>query len=128
RVGRGVVTGDYDNDGDVDVFIVNNGDKPMLLRNDGGNQNNWLKLRTIGTVSNRDGIGARVKVIAGTLTQIREVVSGGSYLSQSSLELEFGLGKATKVDQIIIQWPSGITQIVTDIEVNQMVVVTEPSK
>jgi hypothetical protein len=94
----------------------------------GGNRNRWLKIRTIGTKSNREGIGAKVTVTTGALTQIREVASGGSYLSQSSRELELGLGKAAKVDKIVIQWPSGIRQTLTDVEVNQTLVVTEPQK
>ena len=124
-VGRGVAVGDYDADGDLDIFIVNSGAKPMLLRNDGGNRQQWLHIRTVGTVSNRDGIGARVKVSAGDLHQIRQVTAGGSYLSQHSLDVEFGLAHHKVVDRIVIQWPSGIVQTLTDVQVNQRLVVVE---
>ena len=125
-VGRGVAVGDYDADGDSDLFIVNSGGKPMLLRNDGGNRQNWLQIRTVGTVSNRDGVGALVKVSAGDLHQIQQVAAGDSYLSQSSLALEFGLAHHEKVNQIVIKWSSGIVQTLTDIAVNQRLVVVEP--
>lgn len=125
-VGRGVAVADYDADGDLDVFIVNSGGKPMLLRNDGGNQQQWLQIHTVGTVSNRDGVGALVKVSAGDLHQIRQVTAGDSYLSQSSIDVEFGLGHHETVDQIVIQWPSGIVQTLTDVRANQRIVAVEP--
>ena len=124
--GRGLAVGDYDNDGDLDLLVVNCGEGVVLFQNDGGNQNNWLKILTIGKTSNRNGIGARIELTAGNSRQIREVISGSSYLSQSSLEIEFGLGKASVVDQIRILWPSGSKQTLTDINVNQKLVVTEP--
>lgn len=124
-VGRGVAVGDYDADGDLDVFIVNSGGKPMLLRNDGGNRRQWLQVRTVGTVSNRDGVGALVKVSAGDLHQIQQVTAGGSYLSQSSIDVAFGLAHHKRVDRIVIQWPSGIVQTLTDVPVNQRLVVLE---
>ncbi len=124
-VGRGVAVGDYDADGDVDLFIVNSGEKPMLLRNDGGNRNNWLHIRTIGFQSNRDGIGSRVTVRAGELVQIRQVTSGSSYLSQNSPELEFGLGTRENVDSVLIQWPSGIVQTLKNVRANQRLVIVE---
>ena len=124
--GRGLAVGDYDNDGDLDLLVVNCGEGVVLFQNDGGNQNNWLKILTIGKTSNRNGIGARIELTAGKSRQIREVLSGSSYLSQSSLEVEFGLGKASVVDQIRILWPSGSKQTLTDINVNQKLVVTEP--
>ena len=127
-VGRGVAVGDYDADGDLDLFIVNSGGKPMLLRNDGGNRQQWLQIRTVGTVSNRDGVGTLVKVSAGDLHQIQQVTAGDSYLSQSSLDVEFGLAHHKKVDQIVIQWPSGIVQILTDVNANQRLVVVESRK
>ncbi len=127
-VGRGVATGDYDTDGDLDLIIVNSGEKPRLLRNDGGNKNNWLHIRTVGVQSNRDGVGAHIKIITGDLHQIREVTAGSSYLSQNSLEVEFGLGNYKKVDKIIIQWPSGTVQTLTNVPANQTIVVTEQTK
>ena len=122
---EGVAVADYDADGDLDLLIVNSGGKPTLLRNDGGNRQHWLHIRTIGTVSNRDGVGAFVKVSAGDLHQVQQVTAGDSYLSQSSLDVEFGLAHHQVVDQIVIQWPSGIVQTLTDVEVNQRLVVVE---
>ena len=124
-IGRGVAVGDYDADGDLDLFVVNSGGKPMLLRNDGGNQQKWLQIRTVGTVSNRDGVGALVKASAGDLHQIQQVTAGDSYLSQSSLDVEFGLAHHERVDQIVIQWSSGIVQVLTDVQANQRLVVVE---
>ena len=124
--GRGVAVGDYDNDGDLDLLVVNCGEGAVLLQNDGGNRNNWLKILTVGKTSNRNGIGTRIELTIGQSRQIREVISGSSYLSQSSLEVEFGLGKNSVVDQIRILWPSGFKQILTDINANQTLVVTEP--
>ncbi len=128
RTGRGVAIADYDDDGDLDIFVVNTGERPWLLRNEGGNQNHWLKIRTVGTNSNHDGIGVRVEATTGALVQIREVTCGGSYLSQSSLELEFGFGKATMVDSIVIRWPSGTIQTLKDIEVDQTIIAAEPEE
>ncbi len=127
-VGRGVAVGDYDADGDLDLFIVNSGAKPTLLRNDGGNRQHWLQIRTVGTVSNRDGVGALVKVSAGDLHQVQQVTAGDSYLSQSSLDVEFGLAHHKVVDRIVIQWPSGIVQTLTDVQANQRIVVVERAK
>lgn len=128
-VGRGVAVGDYDADGDLDLVIVNSGGKPMLLRNEGApgveSRQNWLHIRTVGTVSNRDGIGALVKVQSGNLSQIQQVAAGDSYLSQSSPEVEFGLGHREKVDSVVIQWPSGIVQTVHDVRANQRFTVVE---
>ena len=124
-VGRGVAVADYDADGDLDLLIVNSGAKPTLLRNDGGNRQHWIHIHTVGTVSNRDGVGALVKVSAGDLHQIQQVTAGDSYLSQSSLDVEFGLADHERVDEIVIQWPSGIVQTLTDIAANQRIVVVE---
>ena len=124
-VGRGVAVADYDADGDLDLFIVNSGAMPTLLRNDGGNRQHWLQIRTVGSVSNRDGVGAVVKVSAGNLHQIQQVTAGDSYLSQSSLDVAFGLAHHAKVDRIVIQWPSGIVQTLTNVQANQRLVVVE---
>lgn len=127
-VGRGVAAADYDADGDIDLLVVNNGETPKLLRNDGGNKRNWIHIRTVGVESNRDGVGTRIKVITGDLQQIREVAAGSSYLSQNSPEVEFGLGNHTMVDRIIVQWSSGIVQTLKNIPVNQKLVVNENTK
>ena len=128
KVSRSVACGDYDDDGDIDIFIGNNGDTPYLLRNDGGNENNWLKVKTVGVKSNKDGIGARITVKSGPLVQIREVSGGSSYISQNSLEVEFGLAKREKVDSIEIRWPSGIIQKLENVSVNQTITVVEAEK
>ncbi len=91
---RGAAFGDYDNDGDIDVLILNMNDPPSLLRNDGGNKQNWIKIKLIGTKCNRTAIGARVRVVTGTHSQIDEVHSGSSVMSQGDLRLHFGVGKA----------------------------------
>jgi hypothetical protein len=125
HVGRGAVFGDLDNDGDVDVVINNLDGGPQLLRNDGGNANSSALIKTIGVKSNRDGIGARVKVVAGDLIQIDEVRSGGSYLSQSDLRLHFGFEKRTKIDLIEVRWPSGVVDKITDVSVNKILTIKE---
>ena len=125
NVGRGAAFGDYDNDGDVDVFIVNNCGEGVLLRNDGGNKNNWLEVKLVGTKSNRSGMGAKIKIVSGNISQIREVNDQSSYLSQNSLVQHFGLLKCTTIDSLKIQWPSGINQEFTNIPVNQKIEITE---
>src|ERR1700746_3467006 len=94
---RGAAFGDYDNDGDVDVLVLNMNDLPSLLRNDGGNKNNWIKIKLIGTHCNRTAIGARVRVSVRGHTQMDEVHSGGSVMSQSDLRLHFGVADAKKI-------------------------------
>jgi enediyne biosynthesis protein E4 len=103
---RGAAFGDYDNDGDMDVLILNLNDPPSLLRNDGGNQQNWIKIKLIGTKCNRTAIGARVRVITEKHTQMDEVHSGASVMSQSDLRLHFGLGRFETVDAIEVKWPT----------------------
>jgi hypothetical protein len=125
RVGRGVAFGDIDNDGDVDMVINDLDGVPQLIRNDGGNANNFVLIKTIGIKSNRDGVGARAKVVAGDLRQIGEVSSGGSYISQSDLRLHFGLEKRSKISLIEIRWPSGIVDKVSDVRANRMLTIKE---
>ena len=120
KVSRGAAFGDYDNDGDLDILITNSNQTPDLLRNDSVNSNHWLILETIGTQSNRDGIGARVKVIAGGISQIREVKSGSSYLCQSDMRLHFGLGEASQADLVEIRWPSGLVERFEGVKANQI--------
>ncbi len=126
-VGRGSAAGDYDNDGDVDVLILNLNTRPRLLRNDGGNDRSWIILQLIGTASNRDAIGARVRVTAGDVTQTKLRVSTSGYLSQSDHRLHFGLGEATQISTIEIVWPSGKVQKLDRVAVNQILRVTEPA-
>jgi enediyne biosynthesis protein E4 len=125
RVGRGAAFGDIDNDGDVDVVINNLDGSPQLLRNDGGNANNSVLIKTIGVKSNRDGIGARVKIVSGDLTQIDEVRSGGSYLSHNDLRLHFGLEKRTKIDLLEVRWPSGVIDKITNLSANKIFTIKE---
>ena len=125
RVTRGAAFGDYDNDGDTDIFVVNLNQKAVLLRNDGGNGNNWLKIKTVGVKSNRDGIGARIKVVTRSRTQLREVQAGSSYLSGHDLRLIFGLGTDTKATEVKITWPSGLEQTLAEVEANRFLIITE---
>jgi hypothetical protein len=125
---RGAAFGDFDNDGDIDVLVLNMNDVPSLLRNDGGNKQNWIKIKLIGTKCNRTAIGARVRVVTGTHAQIDEVRSGSSVMSQSDLRLHFGLGKAQTVDLIEVKWPT--TQKIerfTQVKSNQIITVRESS-
>ena len=126
NVSHGAAFGDYDNDGDIDIFVSNSNGPCSLLRNDGGNRNHWLAIRTIGTKSNRDGIGAKIKVISGDLVQVREVRSSYGYLGSSDLRVYFGLGRRNKADRIEIRWPSGTVQVLRDVKADQFLTVREP--
>jgi enediyne biosynthesis protein E4 len=125
KVSRTLVVGDLDNDGDLDIVIGNNGQTADVLRNDGGNRNNALLIRTIGTKSNRDGIGARLKLTAGGKTLTRHVKAGSSYQGQNDLRVHFGLESAAQADRLEILWPSGIVDTIEGIKANQMIAVTE---
>jgi hypothetical protein len=125
QVARGAAYGDFDRDGDLDLLITNNHGPARLLRNDGGNKNHWLTIRTSGTKSNRDGIGAVVRVETADGVSVQTVHSGSSYCSQSDLALTFGLGKGTQAKSIQIDWPSGTKDRVTNVAANRVVVVQE---
>ncbi|MXY27713.1 CRTAC1 family protein [Candidatus Poribacteria bacterium] len=125
EVSRGLATGDYDNDGDLDVLISNANDTPQLLRNDSENHGNWILIHTIGTRSNRAGIGARVKIQTGDLIQIDEVRGGSGYLSQNDLRLHFGIGTHKRIDSIEVSWPSGVVDTIRDVVPNQILTITE---
>jgi enediyne biosynthesis protein E4 len=122
---RGAAFGDFDNDGNIDVLVINMNDRPNLFRNEGGNGNHWITLRLQGSRSNRDAIGARVEILAAGRTQIHEVRSGGSYLSNNDIRLHFGLGGASRVDRIRIRWPNGNVQELAGAEVDRFVTVQE---
>ncbi|HYO62762.1 MAG TPA: CRTAC1 family protein [Pyrinomonadaceae bacterium] len=125
RAGRGAAFGDLDNDGDVDIVVSNLGATAQLLRNDGGNAANSVLLKLVGTKSNRDGVGARVRVVSGDLVQKDKVRSGDSYLSQSDLRLHFGLERRAKIDLIEVRWPGGAVDKVTNARVNSVVTIKE---
>jgi hypothetical protein len=127
-VGRGSAVADIDDDGDLDLLVLNLNGAPRLYRNEGGNQGHWLMIRTIGVSSNRDGIGARIRVTAGGRTQTRDIRSSSGYLSQSDPRAHFGLGPAAVAEKVEIRWPSGLTQTLTDVKANQVLVVTEPDR
>ena len=111
---------------DIDALVLNLGDLPSLLRNDGGNRQNWIKIKLIGTKCNRTAIGARVRVVVGTHSQIDEVRSGSSVMSQSDLRLHFGLGKSQVVDLIEVKWPTTQkTESFTKVKANQILTIRE---
>ena len=128
---RGCAFGDFDNDGDIDFVINCVNDVPRLVRCDSTLKHNWIKVRTIGTKSNRSGIGARLRCVAQIPgeskphSQIDEVRSGGGYFSQSDLRVHFGIGKAEKVDLLEIKWPSGAVDALKEIKPNQVIYVKE---
>ncbi|UCE07537.1 MAG: VCBS repeat-containing protein, partial [bacterium] len=117
---KAVSLGDFDNDGDLDIYLIQEGEKNILYQNQ-GTGNNWLTIKTIGIQSNKSGIGTRVKIVTANSVQIREVSGGSGFHAQNSLPLEFGLGTATSVDTIEIRWPSGTVDVYTRISaVNQV--------
>jgi hypothetical protein len=122
---RGCAFGDFDNDGNVDVLILNMGEPPSLLKNDNRSGHHWINIKAVGIRSNRSGIGARLAVTAGGRRQVREVLSGSSYISQSDLRQHFGLGGARKVDMIEVEWPSGHEDRINDVAVDQFLIVQE---
>lgn len=123
--GRGAAFGDFDNDGCVDVVINNQNAAPSLLKTTRQNSNHWINIKLVGARSNRSAIGARVKCVSGSLSQIDEVRSGGSYISQSDLRIHFGVGANSKIDVLEIRWPSGAIDHLRDIQADQFIRVLE---
>jgi enediyne biosynthesis protein E4 len=123
---RGCAFGDFDNDGDLDVLIVNLNEPPSLLRNDVTGGSRWIKVKLIGTKSNRSAIGARVLVRYGDKQQLQEVISQSSYFSTNDRRLHFGLGKAETAD-LEIWWPGGARQTFPKLEADRLYVIREGS-
>ena len=125
--GRGAAFGDIDNDGDIDIVVNNLGQKAYVLRNDGGNRNNWIGITTVGTKSNRDGIGAQVKIVSASgLTQYFTVNTAVGYLSASDKRVVAGLGSDATAKSIEIRWPSGIVQKFENVQARQYLKAVEP--
>jgi len=125
KSGRGLAVGDFDRDGDEDIFVMNMNDRSSLLVNQGGNQKNFISVKLQGRKANRDGIGARVTAVVGARRLVNEVRSGSTFLSQSDLRLHFGLGTAATVDRLEIEWPGGQIETVSNIKANQFLTITE---
>ena len=125
KVSRGAAFGDYDNDGDIDIFLNNSNQPATLLRNEGGNDNHWLTIQAIGTESNVSSIGTKISVKAGELSLFKEVRSGASYLSQSDLRVHFGLRKRTEIDTLQIHWPNGHRDQFSNLKSNQILRIQE---
>jgi hypothetical protein len=118
--------GDFDNDGDEDFLIIQNGGPPVLLRNDGGNKNAWIGFELVGQASGKDAVGAVVTVTAGGRRQVREKVGGASYLSASDPRILVGLGAAKKVEKVEIRWPSGAVSTMEGVAARRYYRVEEP--
>jgi hypothetical protein len=123
---RGCAFGDFDNDGDLDIVIMNVNEPPSLLRNDAPANNHWLKVKLIGTKSNRSAIGTRVLVRYGNKGQAQQLLSQSSYLSSNDPRLHFGLGDETKVD-LEIRWPNGLQESASNVAADQLVIFREGS-
>jgi len=125
KVSRGLATADYDNDGDLEIMVSNMNDSPDLLRRTRKNPQHSILVRTIGTQSNRDGIGTRIRVTCGGLAQYDEVKSGGSYLSSSDLRVHFGLGASARIERLELRWPSGQVDVVEKAPADHVLVIKE---
>jgi hypothetical protein len=125
RAARGLAVGDLFNNGNMDIVIENLDGSPSILKNPGIPERHWVSFELAGTKSNRLAIGARVKIVAGGITQTEEIHSGGSYLSQNDLRVHFGLGEATRIDQVEIRWPSGAVDVIRDLATDKFYSVLE---
>jgi hypothetical protein len=125
RAGRGATFADLDNDGDIDIAVNNVHDTPNLYRHDLAGQTSWTLLKLVGTRSNRSAIGARVRIIAGGATLVREVRGGGSYYSQNDLRVHAGLGDATKIERVDVRWPNGNEEVFRDVPIRRIVTLVE---
>ena len=125
--GRGLATADFFNTGAVGIAVNSRGDAPELLRNDGATANHWLEVLLIGTKSNRDGIGSVLKLTAAALTRVEQAEGGTSYMSASDPRIHFGLGKSTKIDSLVITWPSGQVDRLANVPIDQIIAVKEGS-
>jgi len=124
KVGRSLAAGDIDNDGDLDLLVTNNGQSADLIRND-GQPGNAILVRLVGTKSNRDGVGARLRLTAGGRSQIREVKAGSSYLAQNDMRQHFGLAALSRADRLEVRWPAGRTDVIENVAANQIITVRE---
>jgi hypothetical protein len=124
--GRGLAVGDIDNDGDSDLLLMNVGEPPVLLRNDGGNGNRWLGIKLVGTKSNRDAVGTKVSVMAGGGRRIKHRLGGTSYCSASDERLLFGLGSNGSISEIEVRWPNGQVSTLENVRTNQYITIKEP--
>jgi hypothetical protein len=120
RAARGAAFGDYDDDGDVDILVNNVHEPPDLFRTEADPARHWALLKLVGTLSNRDAIGARVAAVAGGVTQWQEVRGGGSYISQNDLRVHFGLGAAARLDRVWVRWPNGLEEEFTDVPADRV--------
>jgi hypothetical protein len=124
-VGRGAAFADFDGDGDVDVFVVNQGGRAILLRNDGGSRRNWLTVRVRGRSPNTAGLLSLVRVRTGSLEQVQSLGSQSSYLSQNACETHFGLAEARQADSVEVRFPDGAIRTLTNVSANRVVLVEE---
>jgi hypothetical protein len=125
-IGRGGIFLDFNDDGCLDLFVANLGQQARPCQKVCASGTTWLTVKTVGTVSKRDGIGARIALTAGGATQIRGIASGRSNMGQNMLAAHFGLGETDIVDALTITWPSGEVQVLPDVQVNTRITVTEP--